>query len=97
MKKILAILFTLSIMLLIACNNDVAKNDITAKTQLASAKKLYATYCLACHGSSMEGGSGSALIKGDWKYGGHRGALNKTIKYGVAGTDMIAYGRLLSD
>lgn len=58
---------------------------------------IYKTYCAGCHGAQLQGGSHTALIKTEWKYGRGKGDMYKNIKFGIAGTEMIAWGKVLSD
>jgi glucose/arabinose dehydrogenase len=59
--------------------------------------QLYKQYCAGCHGASLEGNSGSALIKKNWLHGSSAGDLFKTIKEGVPKTEMIGWGKVLKD
>lgn len=45
----------------------------------------------------MQGGSAAKLIKTDWKYGREKGAIFRNIKFGIQGTEMIAWGKALKD
>lgn len=57
----------------------------------------YKTYCSGCHGAQMQGGTASKLIKTEWKYGRGKGAIVRNIKYGIQGTEMIAWGQTLKN
>jgi glucose/arabinose dehydrogenase len=57
----------------------------------------YKTYCSGCHGAQMQGGTASKLIKTDWKYGRGKNAIYRNIKYGIQGTEMIAWGTVLNN
>ncbi|HEY5916716.1 MAG TPA: PQQ-dependent sugar dehydrogenase [Chryseolinea sp.] len=57
----------------------------------------YKTYCGGCHGAQMQGGTASKLIKTDWKYGRGKGTIFRNIKFGIEGTEMIAWGKVLKD
>jgi glucose/arabinose dehydrogenase len=57
----------------------------------------YKTYCGGCHGAQMQGGTALKLIKTDWKYGRGKGAIFRNIKFGIEGTEMIAWGKVLKD
>lgn len=61
-----------------------------------AAQSLYEQFCAGCHGKQMEGGSGGALTDEVWKHGGSDEAIGKSIREGIAGTDMIAWGQTLS-
>lgn len=58
---------------------------------------LYKKYCAGCHGTNLEGNSGSALIKKDWLHGGKSEDIFKTIKEGIPKTEMIGWGKVLKD
>ncbi len=60
------------------------------------AEKNYTTYCMACHGKKLEGGTASSLIKTDWLHGGDKASIIKTISKGVAKTSMVAWGAVIS-
>jgi glucose/arabinose dehydrogenase len=45
----------------------------------------------------MQGGTASKLIKTDWKYGRGKNAIYRNIKYGIQGTEMIAWGTVLNN
>ena len=51
-------------------------------------QRLFTINCAGCHGAQMEGGQHSALRKTDWMYGGSRDQLLRTVRYGIAGTEM---------
>lgn len=57
----------------------------------------YKTYCTGCHGAQMQGGTASKLIKTEWKYGRGKAAIFRNIKYGIQGTEMIAWGQVLKN
>ncbi len=58
---------------------------------------VYKNYCAGCHGAAMEGNTATALVKEDWKYGRSKGNIIKNIKYGIEGTEMVAWGNVLSN
>ena len=58
---------------------------------------VYKTYCAGCHGSQLQGGTASKLIKSDWQFGRGRGAIIRNIRFGIPGTEMIAWGSALKD
>lgn len=60
-------------------------------------KELYKAYCAGCHGAELQGNSAAALIKEEWKYGRSRGSIARNITYGIKGTEMAAFGNILSD
>ncbi len=57
---------------------------------------VYKTYCAGCHGAQLQGSAGPALIKKEWKHGGDRNSLLKTIRNGVPSTEMIKFEGVLS-
>ena len=57
----------------------------------------YKTYCSGCHGAQMQGSTASKLIKTEWKYGREKGLIFRNIKYGIQGTEMIAWGQFLKN
>jgi glucose/arabinose dehydrogenase len=61
----------------------------------ANSAENYQTYCAGCHGAQMQGGQYSALRKTDWLYGDNRAAMLRTVMYGIAGTDMAAWSKVL--
>src|SRR5688500_8407499 len=58
---------------------------------------VYKTYCAGCHGSQLQGGTASKLIKTDWQFGRGKGAIIRNIRFGIPGTEMIAWGSALKD
>jgi glucose/arabinose dehydrogenase len=57
----------------------------------------YPLYCAGCHGASLQGGSAGTLVKEDWTYGRRKGDMRRNIKFGIKGTDMVAWGSVLND
>jgi putative heme-binding domain-containing protein len=51
---------------------------------------LFQTHCTYCHGAQGQGGRGSDLTTGQYKYGGSDANLYGTIRNGVRGTEMPA-------
>jgi len=51
---------------------------------------LFQTHCTYCHGARGQGGRGSDLTTGQYKYGGTDASLYATIRNGVRGTEMPA-------
>ena len=51
---------------------------------------LFQTHCTYCHGARGQGGRGSDLTTGQYKYGGSDASLYTTIRNGVRGTEMPA-------
>ncbi|NND09161.1 MAG: glucose sorbosone dehydrogenase [Saprospiraceae bacterium] len=59
-------------------------------------KSTFADYCAGCHGAELQGGLAGPLIKTDWNYGRRRGDMIRNVTYGIADTEMIAWGEVLS-
>ena len=51
---------------------------------------LFQTHCTYCHGARGQGGRGSDLTTGQYKYGGSDAALYASIRNGIRGTEMPA-------
>ena len=49
---------------------------------------LFQTHCTYCHGARGQGGRGSDLTTGQYKYGGADPSLYATIRNGIRGTEM---------
>lgn len=64
---------------------------ITDESQLAAAKEIYTTKCVACHGAMGEGGVGPNLTDSYWLHGGGVSEIFSVIKYGVPEKGMIAW------
>lgn len=70
----------------------------TAWTQdLGKGADIYATYCAQCHGPNLEGGQASSFMDGMWNYGSTHNLQRNSIRFGIKGTQMIAWGTVLSD
>lgn len=65
--------------------------------ELNKGADIYATYCAQCHGPNLEGGQFPGFLDGMWNYGSGYGYHQKNIKFGIVGTQMIAWGNILSD
>jgi aldose sugar dehydrogenase len=64
--------------------------------QAQPAAELYQMYCAACHGTQMQGTAQySALRKRDWLYGGTRPEILRTVMYGIAGKEMVPWGKMI--
>ena len=57
---------------------------------------VYKTNCAGCHGAQLQGSVGPALIKKDWKHGGDRQSILKTIRNGIPQTEMMKFEGVLS-
>ncbi len=69
----------------------------TAPAQdLSKGADIYATYCAQCHGANLEGGQFPGFLDGIWNYGSWRGLHRNNIEFGIPGTQMIAWGKVLS-
>ena len=69
-----------------ASSQDLSKGD-----------DIYATYCAQCHGPNLEGGQFPGFLDGMWNYGSYYALHRNNIKFGIVGTQMIAWGEVLSD
>lgn len=58
-------------------------------------EQLYRTYCAGCHGAQLQGQSAEPLIKETWTYGRGKNQLVRNITYGIANTEMAAWGTVL--
>jgi cytochrome c oxidase cbb3-type subunit III len=63
--------------------------------QVAAGQKLFATNCIACHGSSGEGNIGPNLTDTAWLHGGSPASIFGTIRDGVPAKGMPAWGAML--
>ena len=61
-----------------------------------SPEELYTTNCAGCHGANLEGAQYTPLRKTDWRYGGDREAMYRTVMYGINGTEMPPWSRVLA-
>ncbi len=89
MKSIVSA-FTLA---LIVCVQCYAQSRIGTGT----IKDLYTQNCATCHGQNMEGGLGSSLIDGVWKYGASDAEIAKVIRDGVPELGMVPWKGVLSE
>lgn len=58
---------------------------------------LYTTYCAGCHGADLKGNTATSLIKDDWVYGRTRSSIIRNVRFGIPGTEMIAWKDVLGD
>ncbi len=95
---------TLSLACLIFC--AAATVVAAAPDSMEKGKKIYLENCAPCHGASGGGdGPAAAVLKpkprnfkeGKFQYGDSVAQLKKTIKTGVNGTGMPAWGPTLKD
>lgn len=60
------------------------------------AAKLYAQFCVSCHGENLDGGLGGSLVDGIWKHGdGGDEHLTRIINAGITTLGMPAFGEVL--
>ena len=89
-----------------AKGESVDENTVTmlAATDIAEGKKIFvdATKCASCHGTDGSGmvngnpGVGPNLTDDYWLHGGDIKSIFKTIKYGIDGKGMPAWGTQFS-
>jgi putative heme-binding domain-containing protein len=68
----------------------VSVNPFDSAAALEEGRLLFETHCSYCHGARGEGGRGADLTTGQYKYGGADAALYRTVRNGIAGTEMPA-------
>ena len=64
-------------------------------SRVGSGQRLFATHCVACHGSKAEGNIGPNLTDTTWLHGGAPASIFATIRDGVPAKGMPAWGPLL--
>lgn len=64
---------------------------------LGSAKALFMTHCVACHGAEAQGVIGPNLTDDHWVHNGSALAIYTTIKDGVLAKGMPSWGPVLGD
>jgi glucose/arabinose dehydrogenase len=69
---------------------------LSLKLSAQTGEEVYRNYCGGCHGAQLQGAITTALIKKDWKHGGDRNAIIKTITNGVPATEMAKWGSVLT-
>ncbi|MCZ6671953.1 MAG: PQQ-dependent sugar dehydrogenase [Verrucomicrobia bacterium] len=62
-----------------------------------SGEEVYNLYCMQCHGPNMEGGQAASFIDGVWNYGSGIGQHRRNIAFGIIGTQMVAWDKVLTD
>ena len=62
-----------------------------------SPAQLYQQLCSACHGVNMEGAQYMALRKDQWKYNPDKRSMFRIVMYGVPGTDMAPFSKVLTE
>jgi len=74
--------------------NNVDETNVALLTDagsLAGGKKIFETYCAACHKNDGGGSVGPNLTDDYWLHGGSIQDVFKTVKYGVPDKGMIAW------
>lgn len=66
-------------------------------TALKQGQNIYRGRCAVCHGIDAKGFRGSDLTTGDWVHGGSDAQIFRTIRAGVAGTEMPPHGNMSED
>ncbi|MDA0204996.1 MAG: PQQ-dependent sugar dehydrogenase [Acidobacteria bacterium] len=69
---------------------------LAVATYAQTPEELYVKNCAGCHGANLEGAQYTPLRKTDWRYGGDRDAMYRTVMYGVAGTEMPPWARVMT-
>jgi PQQ-dependent dehydrogenase (methanol/ethanol family) len=77
---------------------DATKNPFAGNpAAIAAGKALYSQTCEGCHGGDAQGGRGPALANGKFSHGSEDDDLFRTIRAGIPGTQMPAFGALPTD
>ena len=76
---------------------QVAEVDGNLFDGLSDGEAIYAAGCASCHGTNLQGGSGSALNDGIWRFGGRRNQVRQSIANGIPQVGMPAYDDGLTD
>jgi len=85
----------LSAAALLAQQPGAGRNPIAdTPDTVAAGRRVYDQACQSCHGPGGQGDRGPALNRTDFVHGGDDGDLFRTIRGGVAGTEMPAFARL---
>ncbi len=96
MKNLVSFLFALFVSLTCYAQQVSPANATHPKQAPSSGATIYKTYCAGCHGARLEGSAAGTLIKTDWNYGRGKGALIKNITFGIPGTEMAAWNKILN-
>jgi aldose sugar dehydrogenase len=67
-----------------------------AFAQSPDAHALYKTHCAGCHGVNLQGGQHIPLKKDRWLYTKNPGALYRVIMFGVPGSEMPSFSKVLT-
>jgi cytochrome c oxidase cbb3-type subunit III len=84
---------------LFRASNPVDENTVTQLTDvaaLAEGKELYTSNCASCHLADGGGDIGPNLTDKYWIHGGSIQNIFGVVKNGVQGTNMVAWGQVLS-
>ena len=63
-------------------------NPFSSDADVQAGAALFQTHCTYCHGANGEGGRGADLTTGIYKQGGTDAELYRSIRFGIAGTEM---------
>jgi PQQ-dependent dehydrogenase (methanol/ethanol family) len=78
-----------------AAQSDATRNPLASNPDaVVAGRRLYEQTCQSCHGPSGQGDRGPALNTGAFTHGNADGDLFHSIRAGVSGTQMPAFGRL---
>jgi cytochrome c oxidase cbb3-type subunit III len=72
---------------------ELAKDE----TLVAAGRTVYASNCVACHGLELEGGIGSSLKNGEWKYGSEPLEIRRVILDGAPAGGMPSWRPTLGE
>src|SRR6185436_12962560 len=64
---------------------------------VAAGQKLFQKSCTSCHGENANGGRGTDLTTGQWRWGGSTAALTQNIIAGIPGTQMPPFPMPVED
>lgn len=77
---------------------DQVKNPFAGNAAaIAEGKALYNQTCQGCHGGDAQGGRGPALAGGNFSHGSQDQDIFQTIRTGIPGTMMPAFGAIPAD
>jgi cytochrome c oxidase cbb3-type subunit 3 len=84
--------------LAVFCSAQDARNPLAQDTQAAeNGRVIFRIYCAPCHGIHAAGGRGPDLTRGTYAAGEGDSDLFRTIRNGVQGTEMPAFGDFSDD
>lgn len=70
---------------------------LSAAAHAETAAELYKMHCSGCHGVNLEGAQYTALRKDAWITSRNAGSMARVILFGIPGTDMAPFARVLSN